>query len=154
MRAERGPAEAVSTAFHRENAMHRWPFRLGAANALGWVAAALLALSPRGAIAAPKRLDCNLTALETRAGLKLENETEDRPIVVVFDDVTKTLTVYQNGAAQTLNNVFLSQTSISGYDSEISLGLEPWSLGVVLQTYKREAVIAEFGKCISPKSPP
>ncbi|MGP0088830.1 MAG: hypothetical protein ACLPKB_02555 [Xanthobacteraceae bacterium] len=116
-------------------------------DAFGALAGALLLLSPAGAIAAPKRLDCNLTDFETKAGPKSDSGTEKRSITVVFDEEAKGLTVYQYGSARVLNNVTISQTSMNGYVNDISLGIDPSSWNIVFQTYEPDTTRVEFGVC-------
>lgn len=133
--------------------MHHRRFCPGAVCAAVALAAALFALSP--AIAAPKRLDCNLTVLETKAGSKLDVAPENRSITVVFDKEAKALTVRQDGGARVLGNVTMTQNSMDGYVSEMSLGIDPSSWSIVLQTYKPDSVDVEFGACsLSAKPPP
>jgi hypothetical protein len=129
--------------------------------ALSALAAALLLLSPAGAIAAPKRLDCNLTILETTAGpksavgAKSNVGAESRSITVMFDEEAKALTVYQDGTAQVLNNVTMSQVAMSGYVSgEMSLSIDPSSWSIAFQAYKPESTSTEFGACILSVKPP
>jgi hypothetical protein len=113
--------------------------------AFGALAALPVAMSPAGA--APRRLDCNLTVLETKAGSKLDVAAEKRPVIVVFDEQAKALTVRQNNGARVLGNVTMTQSSMTGYDDEMSLGVDPSSWSVVLQTYKADSVDVEFGIC-------
>jgi len=135
--------------------MHRWWFCPRGVDALGAFAATLLLLSPAGAIAAPKRLDCNLTNFETKAGPKSDSGAEKRSITVVFDEEAKGLTVYQDGSARVLKNVTISQTSMNGYVDDISLGIEPSSWNIVFQTYEPDSTRVEFGTCsLSTKPPP
>ena len=121
---------------------------------MGAFAAALLPLSPAGAIAAPQRLDCNLTSLETKTGSTTDVVAENRPITVVFDREAKALTVYPNGSALVLTNVTMSQIAISGYISgDLSLSIDPSSWSIVFQTYKPASATTEFGAC-SPSAKP
>jgi hypothetical protein len=122
---------------------------------VGALAAALVAMSPAGAVAAPRRLDCGLTVLETKAGPKLDVEAENRSITVIFDEEAKALTVRQDGAARVMNNVTMTNSAMNGYVSEMSLGINPSSWKIVLQTYKADSVDVEFGSCsLSAKPPP
>jgi len=119
-----------------------------AVEALGALAAALLLLSTAGAIAAPQRLDCNLTSLETKTGSTTDVGAENRPITVVFDQETKALTVYPDGSAVVLTNVTMSQIAMSGYvGGQVSLSIDPSSWSIVFQTYKPASTITEFGAC-------
>jgi hypothetical protein len=116
----------------------------------GVAAASALAtalLVPAIGVAAPKRLDCNLTTHETRMGPNLAFERENRPIAVVFDDETKSLAVYQDGEKRGLSHVTITRIFMNGYVDEMSLGIDMGSWSIVLQAYKPEATIAEFGVC-------
>ncbi len=124
-----------------------------AAGALSALAAAHLLL-PSALAAAPKRLDCSLTNLETTVGPKYEAEAENRPITVVFDEEAKTLAVYQDGNRRVLDHVTITQISINGYIDEISLGIDMSSWSIVLQTYKPNSMSAEFGACSQSAKPP
>lgn len=127
--------------------MHYLWFYRRAVDALGAFVGAFLLLSPAGAIAAPKRLDCNLTNFETKAGPKSDSGTEKRSITVVVDEEAKGLTVYQDGNARALNNVTISQTSMNGYVADISLGIDPSTWNIVFQTYEPDTTRVEFGVC-------
>jgi hypothetical protein len=120
--------------------------------AVGALAAVLIAMSP--ASAAPRRLDCSLTVLETKAGPKLDVAAEKRAIIVVFDEQAKALTVRQDGGARALGNVTMTQSSMTGYVDEMSLGVDPSSWSVVLQTYKPDSMDVEFGACALSAQPP
>ena len=122
-------------------------FSLNAIHAFCAFAAAFLMLPAASAIAAPKRLDCNLTNVETRVGQKSDSAIESRPIIIAFDKEAKTLSVYQDGSARALNNVTISEISMNGSVDEISLGIDPSSLNIVFQTYGINSVRAEFGAC-------
>ncbi len=127
-------------------------FCRAAVGAVGALAAVLFSMSPAGA--APKRLDCTLTVLETKAGLKLDVAAEKRSIIIVFDEQAKALAVRQDGGARTLSNVTMTQSSMTGYVGEMSLGVDPSSWSVVLQTYKPDSVDVEFGTCSLSAEPP
>ena len=134
--------------------MNRRRFCPTAVGAAVGLAAALVAMSPAGAIAAPKRLDCSLTVLETKAGPKLDVAAEKRSIMVVFDEEAKALAVRQGDSARALGNVTMTQNSMTGYVSDMSLGVDPSSWSVVLQTYKSDTVDTEFGTCSLSAEPP
>jgi hypothetical protein len=135
-------------AANRGNAMHHCRFCRRAADASHALAAVLLLLSPAGAIAAPQRLDCTLTSVETRAGPTTDVAAESRSITVVFDQAANALTAYPNGSALVLTNVTMSQVAISGYVSgQVSLSLDPSSWSIVFQTYKPDSRSTEFGTC-------
>jgi len=141
-------------AANRGSAMHHWRFCPRAVDALGAIAAAVLPLPPAGAVAAPQRLDCNLTSLETRTGSTTDAVAENRSITVVFDREAKALTVYPNGSALVLTNVTMSQIAMSGYVSgDVSLSIDPSSWSIVFQTYKPASANTEFGTC-SPSAKP
>jgi hypothetical protein len=135
---------------------HR-PFRPIAGCTLAALTAALLLASPAGAIAAPRRLDCSLTVLETKAGSKQDVGTENRSIVVMFDDEAKAITVNQDGSSQVLNHVTMTQMTMNGYAADMSLGIDLSSWKIVFQTYQPDSssMRVEYGVCsLSPKPPP
>jgi hypothetical protein len=116
------------------------------------VAGALVAglLSPPvGAIAAPARLDCSLTDIETQGAGKFDRlvGAENRAITVVFDEQAPALAVYQDGNPRALSNVTITQSSMSGTSSDISLGVDRSSWSIVFQTYGSDSTRAEFGTC-------
>ena len=128
--------------------MHHWRFCPRAVDVLGAFAAALLLVAPFGAVAAPTRLDCNLTSLETRTGPKTDVGAENRSLTVVFDQDAKALTVYPDGSALVLTNVTMSQIAMSGYVSgNVSLSIDPSSWSIAFQTYKPDSTSTEFGTC-------
>ncbi len=116
-------------------------------------AAAALLLSSMAANAAPTRLDCTLTNVESKVGSKSDFEPEKRSISVVFDGKAKELTVYQDGSALALNNVTTTVTSINGYADQISLGINSADWNIVFQIYEFDSTRAEFGVC-SPSTQP
>ena len=135
--------------------MHHWRSRPRAVDVLGTLAATLLLVSPFAARAAPKRLDCNLTSLETRAGPKTDVGAENRSITVVFDEEAKALTVYPDGSALALTNVTMSSIAMSGYVSgKVSLSIDPSSWNIAFQTYKSDSTSTEFGTCSPSAKPP
>jgi hypothetical protein len=112
---------------------------------------ALILLSPGGAIAAPTALDCTLTELVANTG----REAENRSITVVLDEEARSLTVYQDGSAQVLSHITLTQSTMNGYVKGMSLGIDRSSLSVVFQIYKPNSTSTEFGSCtVSAKPPP
>lgn len=132
---------------------HRWLLSKSA-GALSALAAAHLLLPSALAVAAPKRLDCSLTELETTVRPKYEAEAENRAIIVVFDEEARTLAVYQDGNRRVLDHVTITQISMNGYVDEISLGIDMSSWSIVLQTYKPNSMSAEFGACSQSAKPP
>jgi len=98
------------------------------------------------AVATPVHLNCNLTQLEHKADAKVDQTQENRQITVVFDEQNSALTVQQSGPAQVLQSVSITQSSISGFTNDVSLGIDRSSLSIVFQTYSAEST-AEFGTC-------
>ena len=105
---------------------------------LAWTAAAS---------AAPQQLDCVLTDTEAKPG------SENRPIVVVFDEDGKTLTAEEGGRSYSFTKVSISNVSINGDDDSVSLGIDRSSFGIVWQQYGADKVSTEFGQCHSAQSP-
>jgi hypothetical protein len=135
--------------------MHHRRFCSRAAGTSGALAAIIL-LSPAGAIAAPQRLDCTLSSLETKTASATDVVAENRPTTVVFDQAAKALTAYPNGSALVLTNVTMSQIAMSGFvNGQVSLSIDPSSWSIVFQTYKPDSTSTEFGTCsLSAKPPP
>lgn len=81
---------------------------------------------------------------------------ENRSITVLVDQEAKALTVDQDGSGRALDNVTATQIAITGYvRGQVSLSVDPTSLSVVLQTYKPDSTLNEFGACsVSAKPPP
>ena len=99
------------------------------------------------AAAAPQQLDCVLTDTEGKRG------SENRPIVVVFDEDAKTVTAKGGGNNYSFSKVFISNVSINGAADSVSLGLDRSSLGIVWQQYEADKVSTEFGQCDTAQSP-
>jgi len=99
------------------------------------------------AFAAPKRLDCQLSVLETKTGDKTDGVVENRSITVMIDLDVKTITVIDGADARKLDNVGVSQVSISGWVDDVSVGIDRSSQSVVLQTFRGNTVLSEYGKC-------
>jgi hypothetical protein len=135
--------------------MHHRRFCSRAAGTSGALTAIIL-LSPAGAIAAPQRLDCTLSSLETKTASATDVVAENRPTTVVFDQAAKALTAYPNGSALVLTNVTMSQIAMSGFvNGQVSLSIDPSSWSIVFQTYKPDSTSTEFGTCsLSAKPPP
>jgi len=89
----------------------------------------------------PQQLDCVLTDTEARPG------SENRPIVVVFDEDTKTLTAKDGDHSYNFSKVSISNVSINGQADSISLGIDRSSLGIVWQEYGADKVRTEYGRC-------
>jgi hypothetical protein len=115
---------------------------------------AVLLLLPTGAVAAPERLDCHLTQLETLGGTKSDQSAENQSITIVFDEQTHALTVYKDASARTLKSVTITQSSMSGFLDDISLGVDRSSWGIVFQTYASDSPQVEFGDCKLSAEPP
>ncbi len=112
--------------------------------------AVLAILAPKAISAAPQTLDCILTDVEIKSsGAKFESQvgSEKRSIAVFFDDDAKTLAIKQDGIDTPLRNVAISQTSITGAGTKISLGVDRSSWRIVFQTYGQGSTRNEFGEC-------
>jgi hypothetical protein len=90
-----------------------------------------------------ERFTCALTDTIGKPG------SENRPIIVTFDDATNTLEADEGGQTHILRDVSASSISISGNADDVSLGIDRSSLGVVFQHYGAvgKAVTIEFGRC-------
>ncbi len=117
------------------------------------IAAAALALSGLGIgplLGAPKMLDCVLTDIETKGpGAKFDSQVgaEKRALTVAFDDGAKTLAVQQDNVMTPLDDVSISQTSMTGTAGNISVGVDRSSWHIVFQTYGEGSTHSEFGQC-------
>jgi hypothetical protein len=127
-----------------------------AAVVAGAFVAGVLLLSPVGAVAASARLNCSLTDVETQGAGKFDRQVgaENRSVTVVFDEQASALSVDQNGAPRTLSNVTITQSSMSGTSSDISVGVDRSSWSIVFQTYASDSIRAEFGSCKPSTEPP
>jgi hypothetical protein len=114
---------------------------------LAAVAAWTIALGANGSDAAPRRLDCVLTDTPTKP------QSENRPIVVVFDVDVGSLTADEDNHTRRFGNVSISSATINGQDDEISVGIDRSSLGIVWQQYNAGKVHTEYGFC-HPSKPP
>ena len=99
------------------------------------------------ASAAPQQLDCVLTDTEGKPG------SENRPIVVVFDEDAKTLTAKEGGNSYSFSKVSISNVSINGAVDSVSLGIDRSSFGIVWQQYGADKVSTEYGRCHPARSP-
>jgi hypothetical protein len=93
------------------------------------------------ASAAAQQFDCVLT--DTAEQLASENRT----IVVVFDESVKTLKAHDGNQSYSFNNVSISNIAISGDVANVSVGIDRSSGGVVWQQYATNKVVTEFGHC-------
>ena len=113
----------------------------------GWAAAvfvyALLTASAwiADASAEPQKFNCVLTDKETQPG------SENRPIVVVFDEDAKTLIAKDGDHSYSFSKISISNVSLNGMDDSISFGIDRSSLGIVWQQYGADKVTTEFGHC-------
>ena len=110
-------------------------------------ALAMVLVWTAAASAAPQQLDCVLTDTEGNPG------SENRPIVVVFDEDAKTLTAKGDGNSYSFSKVSISNVSITGAVDSVSLGVDRSSFGIVWQQYGADKVSTEFGRCHPTQSP-
>lgn len=104
-------------------------------------------VSASAALAAPQQLNCVLTDTEAKP------QSENRPIVVVFDPEAKTVTAKEGARSYGFTRVSISNVSINGHADDVSLGIDRSSLGIVWQKYGADKVHAEFGRCGSTQAP-
>jgi hypothetical protein len=93
------------------------------------------------ASAAAQQLDCVLTDTAEKLG------SENRTIVVMFDESAKTLKAQDGAQNYRFSNVSISNIAISGDVDNISVGIDRSSLGIVWQQYAANKVVTEFGHC-------
>lgn len=91
--------------------------------------------------AAAQQLDCVLTDTAEQLG------SENRTIVVVFDESAKTLKAQDGSQNYSFSNVSISNIAISGDVNSVSVGIDRSSLGIVWQHYATDKVVTEFGHC-------
>ena len=111
------------------------------------LALALFVQLPSAAIADAKRLDCNLTRLQTKTGTDFDVATEAKSVTITFDEQAGTLVVDRDGMAHFLDHVTMTPIAMTGYVDDLSLGIDRSSWSIVLQTYKANSVSSEFGIC-------
>jgi hypothetical protein len=99
------------------------------------------------ASAKPQRLDCVLTDSETKP------KSENRPVVVVFDEDKRTVTAEEGSHMYSFVKVSISNVSINGQADRISLGIDRSSLGIVWQQYDADKVRTEYGHCHAGQAP-
>ena len=97
--------------------------------------------------AAPRRLDCVLTDTPTKP------QSENRPIVVIFDEDAGSLTAEESNHIHRFGKVSISSVTINGQADAISLGIDRSSLGIVWQQYDAGKVRTEYGLCHPSQSP-
>jgi hypothetical protein len=93
------------------------------------------------ASAAAQQFDCVLTDTAEQLG------SENRTIVVVFDESAKTLKARDGTQNYSFSNVSISTIAISGDVDSVSVGIDRSSLGIVWQQYAADKVVTEFGHC-------
>lgn len=108
----------------------------------------LVVLWTAPSLATVERFTCALTDTIAKPG------SESRPIIVIFDDATKTLAAEEGGRTHVFRNVSVSSVSVSGNADDVSLGIDRSSLGIVFQDYgvAGRTVAIEFGRCQLPTS--
>jgi hypothetical protein len=99
------------------------------------------------AAAGPQQLDCVLTDTDTQPS------SQNRSVVVVFDEDEKSITAEQDGRSYSFTKVSISNVSISGHTDGISLGIDRSSLGIVWQQYSTDRVRTEYGHCHQSRVP-
>jgi hypothetical protein len=112
----------------------------------GWAAIIVNALLTTSAwttdaSAESQQFNCILTDTEARP------RSENRSIVVVFDEDAKTLIAKDGDHNYTFSKISISNVSINGMDDSITLGIDRSSLGIVWQQYAADKVTTEFGHC-------
>ena len=110
-------------------------------------ALAMVLVWTTAAFAVPQRLDCVLTDKEASPA------SENRPIVVVFDEDAKTLTAKDGANSYSFSKVSISNVSINGAVDSVSLGIDRSSFGIVWQQYGTDKVSTEYGQCHPTQSP-
>ncbi len=100
------------------------------------------------AAADPKQLDCTLA--DPGSVSASSQQTESRPVTVTFDEAAGTLFVSRDGTTRAFSHVTMTQSSVTGYLDDISLGIDRGAWIIVLQTYDAYSTRAEFGTCKSP----
>lgn len=105
------------------------------------LAVVLAIAAVRTASAAPQQLNCVLT--DTADHLASEN----RPVIVIFDDAAKTLSAQAGGQNYNFDSVSISNIAISGNIVSNSVGIDRSSFGIVWQQYGADKVTTEFGRC-------
>ncbi len=91
-------------------------------------ALAMVLVGSAAASAMAQRLDCVLTDKEASPA------SENRPVVIVFDEDAKTVTAEEGGQTYSLEKVSISNVSIDGAADSISLGIDRSSFGIASTT--------------------
>jgi hypothetical protein len=97
--------------------------------------------------AASRRLDCVLTDTPAKP------QSENRAIVVVFDEDAGTLTAEVGSYSHRFAKVSISSATVNGQADGVSLGIDRSSLGIVWQQYDGGKVHTEYGLCQTSESP-
>ncbi|MGA2839595.1 MAG: hypothetical protein ABSG18_05355 [Steroidobacteraceae bacterium] len=98
-------------------------------------------LASAGALAAAQRLECTLTDTDAQSAV------ERRAIAIIFDEETTTMQLQEGGHTRNLTDVSISMTSMSGGETDMTIGVSRSSWRVVLQTYQENSVRTEYGIC-------
>ena len=91
--------------------------------------------------AGSQRLACALRDTEAKS------RSENRPIVVDFDEEAKTLSAENDGHIYKFEKVSISNVTMNGQAEDVSLGIDRSSLGIVWQQYGADDIHTEFGAC-------
>ncbi len=73
--------------------------------------------------------------------------SQSQPIVVVFDEVAKTLHAQAGNQSYSFGNVSISNVPMSGQVDGVSLGIDRSSLGMDWQQYGADKVTTQYGQC-------
>jgi hypothetical protein len=95
--------------------------------------------------AAPRLFDCSLSHVETKVGQNFDAAAENRSISLAVDDKSHTITLHQDGRAQTMSHATITQITMNGYTDDTSIGIQISSGDIVLQSYAPNSTQAEFG---------
>lgn len=93
------------------------------------------------ATATPQQLNCVL------AGTAAQSGSESQSIIITFDESAQTLNAKKGDRSYSLSNVSISNVSMSGNDSGVTLGIDRSALSMVWQQYAADKVVTEYGKC-------
>lgn len=105
-------------------------------------ATSIILAANAAALAAPQQLDCILTDTKAKPG------SERRPVAVIFDEDTKTLTARAGDRNYSFAKVTMTYIAISGQTKDASVGVDRSALGIVWQQYAAGKVTTEFGHCL------
>ena len=111
-----------------------------ASDVSGWLLMSAV-LMVDAAFASPQRLECTLTDTDTQKGM------EHRSIAIVFDEDAATMQWQEGGRTRNLTRVSISMTSMSGGETDMTIGVSRSSWRIVLQTYRKDSVRTEYGVC-------